>query len=323
MIDIHYKKIIIHAPNIHQGGGMISLMSLLTLLQPHQIQSIHIDARANLSNLKQYPIKKINPSLTARLLAELQLPKAAKNADCVICLGNLPPVLELPCQTIVYIQNRLLVDPKTISLFPFKVRLRLRIERLWQRLFMRQADELWVQTPSMYKLVRKQFPNIPTEIHTLMMLPAQKPTKVAPSFDFIYVASLLPHKNHQRLIQAWICLANKQIRPSLLLICNDDNSKLSSWIHEQINAHGLKIIFQHEMSHDDIFDAYAQARALIYPSLIESYGMPLVEAAHVGLSILASNLDYVHDVAVPAKMFNPYAPADIARAITQFLETQK
>lgn len=323
MMDIHYQNIIIHAPNIHQGGGMISLMSLLAKLKPTQIAVINIDARADLSELGHYRVNRINPSILSRLSAEHKLLEQAKTADCVICLGNLPPLFSLSCYTIVYIQNRLLVDPSAIRLFSFKIRLRLMLERLWQTVFMHNVDEIWVQTPSMQRLVHEQFPQIAIQTNTLMLLPEQKPVPVEPTYDFIYVASLLPHKNHHNLIKAWISLSQQDIKPSLLLICNDDNPELSRWIHEQMKTHDLKITFQHEMPHHDIFDAYAQARALIYPSLIESYGMPLVEAAHVGIAILAPDLDYVHDLIKPAGTFDPEKYEDIARAVTIFLESSR
>jgi glycosyltransferase involved in cell wall biosynthesis len=59
----------------------------------------------------------------------------------------------------------------------------------------------------------------------------------------------------------------------------------------------------------------AQAKALIFPSLFESFGLPLLEAAKAGLPILASERDYVRDVVKPVASFDPESALSIARAV--------
>ena len=59
---------------------------------------------------------------------------------------------------------------------------------------------------------------------------------------------------------------------------------------------------------------------MIFPSTSESFGLPLVEAAHLGLPILAPELDYVRDVCSPVQTFDPTSPLSIARAVKRFLK---
>ena len=59
--------------------------------------------------------------------------------------------------------------------------------------------------------------------------------------------------------------------------------------------------------------------ALIFPSRTESFGLPLIEAMHHGLPILAPELDYVRDVVTPIETFDPSSPISIARAVRRFL----
>ena len=64
---------------------------------------------------------------------------------------------------------------------------------------------------------------------------------------------------------------------------------------------------------------YKNSRALIYPSTLESFGLPLLEAATCGLPVLASELDYVRDIVSPAVTFDAGSAVSIARAVRRFL----
>jgi glycosyltransferase involved in cell wall biosynthesis len=57
---------------------------------------------------------------------------------------------------------------------------------------------------------------------------------------------------------------------------------------------------------------------LIYPSQLESFGLPLVEAVSLGLDVIASELDYVRDVVYPVQTFDPTSALSIARAVKRY-----
>jgi glycosyltransferase involved in cell wall biosynthesis len=64
--------------------------------------------------------------------------------------------------------------------------------------------------------------------------------------------------------------------------------------------------------------AYVRTDALIYPSLLESFGLPLIEASVAGVPIIAAELDYVRDVVSPVQTFDPASAISIARAVKRF-----
>ena len=47
--------------------------------------------------------------------------------------------------------------------------------------------------------------------------------------------------------------------------------------------------------------------------------MPLLEAEAMGLPVIASEMDYVRDVIVPAETFDPHSAVSISRAVRRFL----
>ena len=64
---------------------------------------------------------------------------------------------------------------------------------------------------------------------------------------------------------------------------------------------------------------YKKSRAVVYPSTLESFGLPLIEARQAGLPIVAAELDYVRDVVEPTETFDPLSSVSIARAVKRFL----
>ena len=67
-----------------------------------------------------------------------------------------------------------------------------------------------------------------------------------------------------------------------------------------------------------VVEQYQQHEALIFPSLTESLGLPILEAQAMGLSIIASEKDYVRDIIEPDQSFDPHSYISIARAVMRF-----
>ena len=66
---------------------------------------------------------------------------------------------------------------------------------------------------------------------------------------------------------------------------------------------------------------YNSCEFAIYPSLLESFGLPLIEAANHGCKVIASNLPYVHEIVEPSQTFDPYSTESISNAILNAIDT--
>ena len=73
------------------------------------------------------------------------------------------------------------------------------------------------------------------------------------------------------------------------------------------------------LSASQLEKTYQGSKALIFPSVFESFGLPLVEAQAFGLPILAAERDYVRDVITPVESFDPESAVSIARAVMRHL----
>ncbi|MBY0579459.1 MAG: glycosyltransferase [Burkholderiales bacterium] len=140
-------------------------------------------------------------------------------------------------------------------------------------------------------------------------------------YDFVYVASGEAHKNHRNLLEAWRLLADEGLKPSLALTIDPESYPfLANEISRHKQEYGLNIVNLGHVPAADIPAFYQSSSALIFPSQVESFGLPLIEATQLGLPVLAPELDYVRDVIQPAETFDPNSPVSIARAVRRFLD---
>lgn len=137
-------------------------------------------------------------------------------------------------------------------------------------------------------------------------------------FDFVYVASAEPHKNHAALLAAWCQLAEQGVRPSLALTLSL-SSPLVELVARSRARWALNVTNLGPLTPEEISNLYSQAGALIYPSFTESLGLPLIEASRACLPIVAAELDYVRDIVEPVETFDPHSPTSIARAVKRHL----
>ncbi len=315
-------SLLVHAPNVHHGGGRTLLVALLDALRERGCLAL-LDQRLVLDEPLpgNIEIRRFEPSLRGRLAAEIALARHVKASDHVLCFGNLPPLLPLRAKVSVLVQNRYLVAPIDLPGFGPRARCRIAIERFWLRHGLRSAEVL-VQTPSMACDVLGY---LGRHARILPFAPATDGTPEAiedPVHDFIYVASGEPHKNHRRLIQAWIELARQGQYPSLCLTLDHRlNAPLLHWIEDQCRRHSLHVVNAGQLERAAVEALYARSRALIYPSLVESFGLPLLEARSAGLPILAAERDYVRDVVTPSETFDPLSPVSMARAVLRHQKT--
>jgi glycosyltransferase involved in cell wall biosynthesis len=312
--------LVLHAPNVHMGGGLVLLKALVGAgeMAPRWAQ---VDARtADQLNLPASTrVEAVRPSLLARLGAEVRLWRQVAVGDRVLCFHGLPPLLPSRAAVIVFLQNRILVDRQRLTGYPLGLRARLEVERLWFRWRFPSRARLVVQSDSMARAAR----NLLGETTQIAVLPFARLVPpaglaAAPRQDFVYVASDEPHKNHRNLLEAWRLLGEAGLYPSLALTV-DSNSPLAGLIADFAGRHGLKIENLGGLSSSQVQDLYRTSKALVYASVRESLGLPLLEARNQGLPILAPELDYVRDIVEPAETFDPRSPVSIARAVRRFI----
>ncbi|MFO7607106.1 MAG: glycosyltransferase [Desulfurivibrionaceae bacterium] len=320
---LNFKRLL-YAPNIHQGGGRALLLPLLAELQDAEDVAFVLDDRLQLPDGVKLrgEVYRVKAALLSRLGIEWRLKRFVAPQTRLLGMGNLPPLFAHQGEQLIFVQNRYLIDPLSLDGFSRRIRLRIWLERWWLRSRARYVNEFIVQTATMRVLLQRAVGKDAVILPFAAVPEMEKVREKTPqefNYDFVYVATGEAHKNHEKLIEAWIELAGRGIFPTLCLTLDAGRfPDLCAWINNAINKHSLKVFMIGECSHEKVMNLYENSRALIFPSLFESFGLPLIESVRAGLPVLASDLDYVKDVIQPSDSFDPLSPHAIADAVCCF-----
>lgn len=315
------KSLVVHAPNIHTGGGLVLLRALLTAPAANNIRRLFLDDRVQ----DELPIPEgvtvcyVKRSISSRLWAEWQLSKQSEGNDVILCFHGLPPLFRSWGRVVVFIQNRILVNQESLLRYPLFTRIRLLLERRILRVFSSHVDKFIVQAPSMERDVSRTLGSQnKIAVVAFASVRLSEVELLQDKYDFVYVAGDDAHKNHRVLLDAWRLLADAGLKPSLALTLPESSSlaEIVDRLHQEELPHVTNLGV---LTHREVFCLYASCSALIFPSYTESFGLPLIEAKQCGLPVLAPELDYVRDIVEPAETFDPHSPLSLARAVKRFI----
>lgn len=135
---------------------------------------------------------------------------------------------------------------------------------------------------------------------------------------FIYVGNFYPHKNVEKLIEAF-----KNVTAKYQLILIGPNDFFSKRILELVERLGLqeRVKFRHNISNEELKWYYNHAQALIHPSRSEGFGLPLIEASYFGCPVIASDIAVFKELLGTAYWsFNPQSIEDITKRIKDFIQ---
>lgn len=318
-------KYLIQANNIHSGGGETLLDSLLHELDEQSY--VFIDERKKV-NSASFHVEKVKPILLNRFYSEYKMKKLSSKHSNNLIFTNLPPIFKLKGNTVLFIQNVKLLHFGKDKNYGFKVLCRLYLERLWLRFFIKNVDRIIVQSTTVKSQVQSVFGN-QLDIKVAPFAPslnlffrgANNINDIKPGVvkRFLYVASGEPHKNHKKLIEAWIILAKKGFYPYLSLTLDIYKSKdLVHFLTDCKNQYNLNIQNLGWLPQSDVAAMYTEYDCLVFPSKMESFGIPLIEARTCSIDIIASELDYVRELVDPEETFNPDSAVSIARAVCRY-----
>ena len=133
----------------------------------------------------------------------------------------------------------------------------------------------------------------------------------------LYVGNIKPHKNLERLIEAFGLARASGLDDLRLVIIGDEISKYPS-LRQSVHRHRLDkyVRFLGFQPYDTLAAFYRLARAFVFPSLYEGFGLPPLEAMACGTPVVTSNVSSLPEIAgAAAVLVDPYEPASIAQGI--------
>lgn len=265
-----------------------------------------------------------------------KLPRLAVRlgADMLFCFANLPPIVPVVPTVLLIQQMKALEAPSKAG---FRNGLRLRLLNHYIRRAAPAAQKIVVQSQEMRLLLGAQIPSVSSRIEVIPS-PVLVENVGESRPDTVHVFSRLgrpciayislprPHKNHINLIRALALVhkTNPEVTLALTATGPDKGTcdPVIRSLHQEIKASGVDhaVAWLGVLNASEVADLYRSADILIFPSLKESFGLPLAEAMSIGRPVLASDLAFAHEILGDAGVyFTPDQPADIAKAILSFL----
>jgi len=113
---------------------------------------------------------------------------------------------------------------------------------------------------------------------------------------FFYPASAVKYKNHEVIVNA--CIKLNQIRYDRFLVIftlNGNENRSIKKLKSITDSHNLPIKFIGQISNENVYKYYSKS-ILVFPSYVETFGLPLLEAKLHNCPILASNSSFCHEI---------------------------
>ena len=240
-----------------------------------------------------------------------------KKEDNLIFLNGLPPILGFKCNVSVTFQNanlfREFYKVNTVRWLFSKDFLRY----LDFKLGLNNVDNWFVFSPLSKIILSKHLKNY-INLKTINIFENYQSINLDTnrnySYDFIYPASLMNHKNHKLLIDVLIELSKKNIYPKVLLTLSDKEKKKLDF-NKLKNKHKINLFNFYDRDQQRFQNIYKQCKALVYISSNETIALPIIEASMYNLFIIAPKLPYSEQFIKPDLSFDINEKNDLLKCI--------
>ncbi len=141
----------------------------------------------------------------------------------------------------------------------------------------------------------------------------------------VYPANFWKHKNHEMLLTAFGMACHEGLPADIKLVCTGTPGVRQAWLMSAARAMNLgdRIIFPGYIANAELAALLANCTAVVFPSLYEGFGLPVIEAMAAGVPVACSNATSLPEVAADAAIFfDPKVPAQIANAMITLTENE-
>lgn len=330
MSELQQRKAVrLHLTNIAGLGATQLLNSLLPSFERSAdfiLEEIYLPARGDLAHYqvarpdtKLARYRRYLPNAVSRLLECTLFGSRFSGATPLLVLGDVP--LRCKAKQTVFVQTPLLTQSASTGRRIGAIKYW--IARWLFRRNLRYASAFIVQTEAMKSALIATYPEIMDRVHVIAqpvpcwLLESQlkrgrRNEQARSGLRLFYPAADYPHKNHRLLNAIQADQANAWPVSELLLTIpeNLNPNPALAWIH-----------CVDRLAPDAVVDAYAAADALLFLSVSESFGFPLVEAMWIGLPIVCPDLPYARTLCgEQAIYFNPEDVHSLYAALVELNE---
>lgn len=250
------------------------------------------------------------------------------NIDKILSLQNIPvPIDNIP--QAVYFHQSLPFYPDKISFFNSTQRIYWIYKNIIGRKITRslkKADLVIVQSNWIKNTCIDKGLVSPEKIKVIS---PDMPHGIYPAFDkrmssfrtFFYPASGAFYKNHKVILNAAKLLMEKGIKAFRLIFTLSKKDKEGAIIYNMAKQMQLPVSFIGQIGRDDVMANFSSS-VLIFPSIIETFGLPLAEAKKCNTPIIVSDKPFAREVLSGYKnaiFFDPYNANELAEIMLKVI----
>ena len=139
----------------------------------------------------------------------------------------------------------------------------------------------------------------------------------------LYPANGWPHKNHQLLLVGFAQLVAERPELPLHLVLAGNLLELGPGLQEAVTRMDLagRVHLVGFVSDEELAELLCGAFCLLFPSLYEGFGIPLLEAMQSGTPVVCSHAASLREVAGDAAHYiDPRRPGDIGAALGELYD---
>lgn len=315
--------ILIDAVYINQSGGKILLEYFIKIIHEKDLIPNFVfllDCRLDspcLNKINQKQQFRISSSEGARRSFYKNLPDDISH---VFCFANVPPPIKLKNRRVfILFHNALIISNKNMH-YDLKTQIIFFFKKLYIKNRTLDTYKWIVQTRNMSRLLSQGL-NVHQDLIEILPFYEEKRFEKlnqkleSNNGEFLYVADGVKQKNHQILLEAWEMIFDNNKLPLVLHLTIPPEFTLILNEIARLQRKGVLIINHGRCNIKEIEGLYKNCNYFIMPSLTESFGLPLIEAAEAGCEIIAADLEYVYDIIRPLAIFDPNNKQDIAETI--------
>lgn len=330
------KTIVVSAVNFSEGGGLTVLRDCLvsaaklTSSRWRVIAIVHNKELIQQSEIELIEMPNSKSSWASHLYHEwFVFRRLSKNLnpDLWLSLHDITPIVKAR-RRVVYCHNPApfyAMPWREIFLSP-KFWIFTLVYKYVYRLFIKQNYYVVVQQSWLRDAFVKMFGYLPIIVaHPLLNITVKNEIIYEQRGSTVFLYPVIPRvfKNFEVICKAASLLVERGFTKfEVRLTLDGKENSYSAWIYAKYkNVAGLKFIGS--QSRDQIDQHYQEATALVFPSKLETWGLPISEAKSYNKPLLLANLPYAHETVgnygkvsfFPAN--DAYALADLMQAIIE------
>ena len=149
------------------------------------------------------------------------------------------------------------------------------------------------------------------------------PRKHSKLFKILVHGAADERKNLSNVLKAAKILAEKRKKFQLVVVGMDaEELEYTSYLEEEMSLNlGPRVEWAGNVPSEMLPQVYAEADLFLYPSRLEGFGLPVLEAFACGVPVVASNTTSLPEVAGNAALLvDPESPEAIAKAVAQMMD---